>query len=245
MQLDVINTPIIFTALIAGLISMVILLYPVVAYIKEFGKINQTGKSYIEIFSKVFGIQFSLLLFITAFAWLVNVSVGTKAPLANYSIKYGTALFYGYFNPANGSFSEPVVQNGSGFWTIWGKLGDKGVNTYNNLANNTTSTGQTKVVAASIVIINMMTVVIWVALFIYPPFCLLLPVFMMMRQSQQGKTWNYAEKAWFCIVFIVGMVLLGWLHRKIASLFVVLQLENGSFDFWKQMQSIWSGIFKN
>ena len=53
MQLDVINTPIIFTALIAGLISMVILLYPVVAYIKEFGKINQTGKSYIEIFSKV------------------------------------------------------------------------------------------------------------------------------------------------------------------------------------------------
>ena len=66
MQLDVINTPIVVTALIAGLISMVILLYPIVAYSKEFNRINQTGKSYMEIFAKVFGIQFSLLLFITA-----------------------------------------------------------------------------------------------------------------------------------------------------------------------------------
>ena len=245
MQLDVINTPIVVTALIAGLISMVILLYPIVAYSTEFNRINQTGKSYMEIFAKVFGIQFSLLLFITAFAFLLNISVGTKGPQANYSIKYGTALFYGYFDPSSGSFTEPVVENGSGFWTIWEKLSDKGLNVYNSLKNNTTSAGQTKVVAASLVIINMMTTVIWIALFLYPPFCLLLPVFMMMRQSQQGRSWSYVEKAWYCIVFIVGMVLLGWIHSKIASLFVVLQLDNNSFDFWKQMQSIWTGIFKN
>ena len=245
MQLDVINTPIVVTALIAGLISMVILLYPIVAYSKEFNRINQTGKSYMEIFAKVFGIQFSLLLFITAFAFLLNISVGTKGPQANYSIKYGTALFYGYFDPSSGSFTEPVVENGSGFWTIWEKLSDKGLNVYNSLKNNTTSAGQTKVVAASLVIINMMTTVIWIALFLYPPFCLLLPVFMMMRQSQQGRSWSYVEKAWYCIVFIVGMVLLGWIHSKIASLFVVLQLDNNSIDFWKQMQSIWTGIFKN
>ncbi|WP_172198982.1 hypothetical protein [Campylobacter sp. RM16188] len=242
-SISIIDAPILFTAVIAGLASMIIFIYPIISYVREFNSKQQTGKSYIEIFAKTFGLQFAILLFILAFAFLWNTAVGDHPRVRSYSMKYGTALFYGHFNPNNGSFTIPATEDGKGFWTVWRDLGAKGVTTINSITSNTMNAGAAKAIGGAIVVIGMMTMVIWLALLIYPPFCILAPVFMVIRREQQQQhTDDTFDRLYKGLILSLTLVVFGYIHSSIASVFVSAQL-GVDFSFWKNMESIWSGIF--
>lgn len=246
MNLHIIDAPLVFTAIIAGLISLVILGYPLVSYIKEFNRMQQTGKSFTEIFFKTLLMQFGILLVALSITTVWNTVVGEKTKFSSYSFKYGTALFYGYFDPKSGAMSKPIAENGEGFWTVWQDYGDLG---YNKLVENTSirnpSAGATKAIAASLVVINALTTLVWMCLFIFPPFCILFPIFLGVRKHQGSYESDNTIISRFSahLVLMLALVVLGFIHSELASLFVEVQITQ-DFSFWETMQSIWTGILK-
>lgn len=244
-NLNVIDTPLIFSSIIAGFIAGIILLYPLISYGKEFGKIAQTGKTYIEIISKTLLIQLAIALFFVALTTFWNIAVGQNDRNKSYSLKYGTAMFFGHFNLDTGAFSAPNYQNNEGFWTMWDKLAaSKAKDVLGQTNDGTLSAGTRKIIGGGIILISMANIIIWVILLIMPLFFTFAPIVMMTRKQGQDPEGRTAlEKTFWYLALTILLVLISFMHLLIADAYVNYHI-GADFSYYKNMLSIWGGLIK-
>lgn len=231
-QLEVIDQPLILNAVSSGVAIAFLLGYPIFKYVKEINKMNQTGKSYIEIFFTTMLMHIGFLLIIVGVASIVNVVVGDNTRFTSYAPKYGTAFIMGLYD-SSGSLVNTTADN----FTFW--------NTWEGIVQLAKTGGDTAilVIKSSIVVIGLALTVLWFCLFLYPPFCIFFPIFMAIRKDTQGNPSEntYLKKIYFSLVVVVCLVVLSYIHFMIASIYVSFQ-TGVEFSFWKQMTTIWGEI---
>ena len=74
---------------------------------------------------------------------------------------------------------------------------------------------------------------------------ILFPVFLGVRKHQGSYESDNTIISRFSghLVLMLALVVLGFIHSELASLFVEVQITE-DFSFWETMQSIWTGILK-
>lgn len=235
-QLDSI---LVFTSIISLVAAGSILILPVIIYLKEFNKISHSGKSYLEIFKNTFVFQFALTLVISSLAWVWNTIVGIGTALSSYSFAYGTAFGFGMFK-TNGAYSPAKnFAPGEGFWTAWEKWGELGVEKFKLGAAE-----GVRAIASALIVENWIVTFIWMILAIFPIVCITLPIYYFFRKEGTQQPQLILTRCINTLILFISLVLAGFIHMKIASLYVVMQLQDSGFDYWQSMVSIWTKLLK-
>lgn len=241
--ITVIDSALIFTTCIAALISVLVLVFPAVWYYRGFDKMQQSGKSAIEIFVNTFGLHFAIIMIVLAMciAWSW-VTEGSN--MENYSISTGMKLFYGFYDKTTGAYSC----SGQTFWDFWNDMAHTAYQQY----STGTSSGKLiqKGVVAAIFIINLAQVFLWFILVIYPYIILLIPFFYMTRKdvSRQETDNTIIQKLQGGFIIFLVLLTLSLVHFKMASVFVTSLTSDGTnacqFDYYKIMQTAQAEILR-
>ncbi len=242
-SLNVIDSPILFMCVVMALVILILLFFPFWLYCRNFMKAKQEGKSYFEVITKIFLLHFMAMLICLALCSIINLSFDQKGT-RNFTPKYGTALFLGFFD-LNGNFLTGHGKNANimAYWNQMSKF-VKGQMSGNNVSTNTVGGNLNRVIITCALTIPMLAFLMWFLLVIIPPACIIIPVFLAMRERRNGEHNDRTIIESICniILMSVSLMLLAWLHLTIASMFVIGQLDVGEYDFWGEMQHIWEDI---
>lgn len=236
-MIDELNSAVLISALVAGLLSVFVLILPFALYAKEANS-TQQGKSWMEVISGTIFIHLAVTCFLAGLIALTNLATKDLAPA--YSLKNGTSLFFGYVNLSSGNITAHQVSPHTQFW---GSVISK-IKTAHDSASDEISRAGIEAAGNIAVIVSLAHTGIYFLLLSVPLFALLVPIFLAFRRDSTQYEKSSIDQAYHAFLYIIATCLIIFLHSAIASAFVVFS-TSAEFSWLEQMQAAWREIFEN
>jgi len=240
MNLTAISTTTVVTAIVMGFVTIVLLIFPMVMYGKELLNVRQTGKSYIEIFTKVFMLHFVAVTICLCFCTLLNWMFSSDAT-KDFAPKYGVGLVLGMFDAEgkmNTSMSDDIIDRTKG---IYDKVASSTVSASTDTVSGTTL----KVIAAGTSILIFLQLFVYVLCICFPIFVTVIPaIYLSKNWGDTGQYPDVFSKIQSALFLYLTLLIISYMHFELTSVFVNGQLGgDGKFSVWGEIQTTWKAIF--
>jgi hypothetical protein len=190
---------------LTGIATVLLLVFPIVIYAKDWAQSQRTGKTFLESATNTFLLHLFLCLFVCFFfsAWGMISEVGHSS----FSPKIGIKAFLN------------IGGSGDSLITYWSGVAKDLQNI--NYSNVAVTAKSERFIAYALVIVVYMGIFFWVFLFFLPLIVAGTPMFMAMRYYQKNKD-NYQGIAPYFRygVIFVGMLGMMALHYAVVDVFI-------------------------
>ena len=214
---------------LVGLTTVLLLIFPIIMYAKDFSQHQRTGKTFLESTVTIFLLHLFLCLMVCFFfsAWNMIAELGYSS---SFSPKVGINAFLN------------IGGNGNNLIDYWRGVaqGLQNIN-YSNVAITAKSV---KFIAYSLVIIVYFGIFFWALLFIMPLFVLGTPMFLAMRYYAKNRD-NFQGYAPYLkyVAIGAGMMCMMFLHYGIVDIFIEFTSGN-DYSLFDTTIDLWRAVAK-
>lgn len=203
------------TALIYGIVGLILFLAPYVLYSKEFfGENNANKGNYLQNIGKVVGLHLGLLFFALLFTSVIDIMMAQREEL---SPSVGLKLFYGTDTADWSHLVKHLIEYTS---------------------SSTEGAQYSKDIKLGYqVVINYVGVIVALIMTIIPIGVLVAVVSVLLKTDEQRRK-GIATKVFSGIITYTGVTFMVWMHALFASTYIDV-FTGSNFSFYKVMTTFW------
>jgi len=206
------------SALIFGILGIMLFLFPYVMYAKEAFDENNNNKDYLSIIGKVVGMHLVILFFAISFTSIIEITMSYRPEMTP---SRALSLFYATDNGDWKNFINYLLSYGA-------------------TQTEPTTDAEDIVKLAYSIVMNYLGLFLALFLILIPTLTIFFAVSVGLKQDEQARK-TTAEKISTAYIIFIFITVLVWIHAALASAYISI-FTGSDFSFYTIMSTLWHEI---